>query len=67
MEGKNCISKAKTQPVRRTTAPLIQQRMAFAETPKNKMLQVKFMFLKMIKLKKKFFSFFSSKNLLKIC
>lgn len=40
MEGKNCVAKAKTQPVRRTTAPLIQQRMVFNDQIKNKMLQV---------------------------
>lgn len=40
MEGKNVIAKAKTQAARKTTAPLIQQRLVFGENPRGKMLQV---------------------------
>lgn len=40
MDGKNCVAKAKTQPARKTTAPLFQQRLAFAVNPRGKMLQV---------------------------
>ncbi|CAI4229325.1 unnamed protein product [Auanema sp. JU1783] len=40
MEGKQCIAKAKTNPVKRTTSPLIQQRLQFNENPRRKMLQI---------------------------
>ncbi|VDM62396.1 unnamed protein product [Angiostrongylus costaricensis] len=40
MEGKMCIAKAKTNPVRKTTAPLFQQHLIFSDSPKRKMLQV---------------------------
>lgn len=40
MDGKNCVAKAKTQPARKTTAPLFQQQLAFAVNFQGKMLQV---------------------------
>ncbi|GMT02871.1 hypothetical protein PENTCL1PPCAC_25045 [Pristionchus entomophagus] len=40
MEGKTCVAKAKTNAVRKTTNPLFQQHLIFAESPRNKMLQV---------------------------
>uniref|UniRef100_A0A1I7XH62 C2 domain-containing protein n=1 Tax=Heterorhabditis bacteriophora TaxID=37862 RepID=A0A1I7XH62_HETBA len=40
MEGKMCVAKAKTNPVRKTTAPLFQQHLIFNDTPKRKMLQI---------------------------
>nr|CDJ91786.1 PDZ and C2 calcium-dependent membrane targeting domain containing protein [Haemonchus contortus] len=41
MEGKTCVAKAKTNPVRKTTAPLFQQHLIFNDNPKRKMLQVR--------------------------
>lgn len=40
LEGKQCIAKAKTRAVRRTTRPIFQQHIVFSETPRKKMLQV---------------------------
>ncbi|CAJ0609628.1 unnamed protein product [Cylicocyclus nassatus] len=40
MEGKMCVAKAKTNPVRKTTAPLFQQHLIFNDSPKRKMLQI---------------------------
>nr|CDQ05012.1 Bm5702, isoform d [Brugia malayi] len=40
LEGKQCIAKAKTRAVRRTTAPIFQQHIVFSETPRKKMLQI---------------------------
>ncbi|RCN41128.1 hypothetical protein ANCCAN_12919 [Ancylostoma caninum] len=40
MEGKMCVAKAKTNPVRKTTAPLFQQHLIFSDSPKRKMLQI---------------------------
>ncbi|VDO20089.1 unnamed protein product [Haemonchus placei] len=40
MEGKTCVAKAKTNPVRKTTAPLFQQHLIFNDNPKRKMLQI---------------------------
>uniref|UniRef100_A0A914ZDY2 Rab-3-interacting molecule unc-10 n=1 Tax=Parascaris univalens TaxID=6257 RepID=A0A914ZDY2_PARUN len=40
LEGKQCIAKAKTNTVRKTTAPLFQQHLVFSESPRKKMLQV---------------------------
>ncbi|VDM50545.1 unnamed protein product [Toxocara canis] len=40
IEGKQCIAKAKTNAVRKTTAPLFQQHLVFSESPRNKMLQI---------------------------
>ncbi|KAK6764214.1 hypothetical protein RB195_024507 [Necator americanus] len=40
MEGKMCVAKAKTNPVRKTTAPLFQQHLIFGDSPKRKMLQI---------------------------
>ncbi|CAD5229122.1 unnamed protein product [Bursaphelenchus okinawaensis] len=40
MQGKHCVAKAKTQPARKTTAPLFNQQLSFAESFKHKMLQV---------------------------
>ncbi|VDN37454.1 unnamed protein product, partial [Gongylonema pulchrum] len=40
LEGKQCVAKAKTHAVRRTTAPLFQQHIVFSESPRKKMLQI---------------------------
>lgn len=40
MEGKQCIAKAKTNPVKKTTSPLFQQHLIFNDSPKKKMLQI---------------------------
>ncbi|KAL3990179.1 C2 domain family protein [Acanthocheilonema viteae] len=40
LEGKQCIAKAKTRAVRRTTAPIFQQHIVFSETSRKKMLQI---------------------------
>ncbi|VDN04650.1 unnamed protein product [Thelazia callipaeda] len=40
LEGKQCIAKAKTHAMRRTTAPLFQQHIIFSESPRKKMLQI---------------------------
>ncbi|CAG9531485.1 unnamed protein product [Cercopithifilaria johnstoni] len=40
LEGKQCIAKAKTRAIRRTTAPVFQQHIVFSETPRKKMLQL---------------------------
>ncbi|CAD5234896.1 unnamed protein product [Bursaphelenchus xylophilus] len=40
MQGKHCMAKAKTQTARKTTAPLFNQQLSFAESFKHKMLQV---------------------------
>ncbi|EJD75259.1 rab-3-interacting molecule unc-10 [Loa loa] len=40
LEGKQCIAKAKTRAVRRTTTPIFQQHIVFSETPRKKMLQI---------------------------
>ncbi|KJH42709.1 C2 domain protein [Dictyocaulus viviparus] len=40
MEGKVCVAKAKTNAVRKTTAPLFQQHLIFNDSPKRKMLQI---------------------------
>ncbi len=40
MEGKVCIAKAKSGLQRRTTEPLFQQQLVFAEAPDGRMLQV---------------------------
>ena len=42
MEGKQCIQKAKTNPAKKSTAPVFQQHLIFNESPKYKMLQVCF-------------------------
>lgn len=41
MQGKTCVAKAKTQAVRKTTAPIFNQKLSFAETYKHRMLQVR--------------------------
>ncbi|VDK77661.1 unnamed protein product, partial [Litomosoides sigmodontis] len=40
LEGKQCIAKAKTRAIRRTTTPVFQQHIVFSETPRRKMLQI---------------------------
>ncbi|KAI6181765.1 hypothetical protein M3Y98_00864300 [Aphelenchoides besseyi] len=40
MHNKQCIAKAKTQTARKTTAPIFNQKLSFAETYKHRMLQV---------------------------
>ncbi|MFH4974508.1 hypothetical protein AB6A40_001217 [Gnathostoma spinigerum] len=40
MEGKHCVAKAKTNTVRKTTAPVYQQHLIFSESPHRKMLQI---------------------------
>lgn len=40
MEGKQCISKAKTPPCRKTTAPLFEHAFDFAESFKHRILQI---------------------------
>ncbi|KAI6221356.1 hypothetical protein M3Y99_01556400 [Aphelenchoides fujianensis] len=40
MHNKQCVAKAKTQTVRKTTAPIFNQKLSFSENYKHKMFQV---------------------------
>ncbi|CAD6189336.1 unnamed protein product [Caenorhabditis auriculariae] len=40
MEGKQCVAKAKTNAVKKTTSPLFQQHLIFNDSPRKKMLQI---------------------------